>query len=401
MTVERRTTAVGDSPVSDERRSRRDRRPETDRRAESGRRPETDRRAESNPRPESDRRAGSDGLSDVDRQSAVDRPPRTAGRSTEPRRVTDGGGPLVSVVIPTYHRNDLLPRAIRSALDQTHEPVEVVVVDLSGEAHAEPVVAEFPAVEYVPLDEERSPHRGRNVGFGHTEGAYVQFLDDDDRLLPTKFSRQLAVFETRPAAGVVYCGVDRTDDTTYLPDEEARGDVLDRALTFSLWPCMSSTMLIDRSVAAAIHPFEERPASADLELIVQLARETAFDFVDAPLVCKRVDASSLGRSTEAITGRFGIVDDYAALYDQRPERVRRAAIANTYRAKGRILLQRRRWSAAAVRAFALHVRHRPDPGPKAVAEAAAAVFGRPGMRLAQFLDRRLRSLGRLRLAREG
>jgi glycosyltransferase involved in cell wall biosynthesis len=41
----------------------------------------------------------------------------------------DRNGPLVSVVIPCYKQAQLLPEAIESVLQQTHAPVELVVVD--------------------------------------------------------------------------------------------------------------------------------------------------------------------------------------------------------------------------------------------------------------------------------
>ena len=48
----------------------------------------------------------------------------------------------ISVIIPTYYRNDLLPEAIESVLEQDYEPLEIIVVDDSGEENAEPVLAE-------------------------------------------------------------------------------------------------------------------------------------------------------------------------------------------------------------------------------------------------------------------
>lgn len=92
----------------------------------------------------------------------------------------------VSVVITTYYRNDLLRGAVESALAQTHEPVEVILVDGSGEAHARPVAEEYP-VEYIAQNRDRGAQAARNAGAERVVGEYVQFLDDDDRLLPEKF----------------------------------------------------------------------------------------------------------------------------------------------------------------------------------------------------------------------
>lgn len=51
--------------------------------------------------------------------------------------------PLISVVIATHYRNELLARAIESVLEQGYEPVELIVVDDSGEGHASPVIDRY------------------------------------------------------------------------------------------------------------------------------------------------------------------------------------------------------------------------------------------------------------------
>ncbi|WP_227355181.1 glycosyltransferase family 2 protein [Haladaptatus salinisoli] len=53
------------------------------------------------------------------------------------------GGETVSVVVPTYHRNDRLREALDSVADQTHRPAEVIVVDGTEEARARSVVERF------------------------------------------------------------------------------------------------------------------------------------------------------------------------------------------------------------------------------------------------------------------
>jgi len=50
---------------------------------------------------------------------------------------------LVSVIVPTYYRNDRLRDTIGSVEAQTYDPIETIVVDDSGEAHARPVADEF------------------------------------------------------------------------------------------------------------------------------------------------------------------------------------------------------------------------------------------------------------------
>ncbi|WP_276271741.1 glycosyltransferase family 2 protein [Haloarcula litorea] len=309
-------------------------------------------------------------------------------------RSTDGttatASPLVSVVIPTYYRNDALPDAVRSVLEQTHEPVEVIVVDDSGEAHAEPVVERFDGVEYVPLPENRGSNGARQAGLDRATGEYVHLLDDDDRMRPAKLARQLARFEDAPDdVGVVYTGIEKTGGLTDLPSEDARGEVLDRALAFDLWPCMTSTMLTERATMDAVLPLSDRRHGTDLELMIELAATASFDFVDAALLHKRIDELSVGHSLAAVEARFDIVCEYDHLYDRCPAAVRQRAIANTYETEGQILLKTHRWSPRAVAAFARHLYYLPEVGAKAVLQALASLLGRPGWRIARSVGRYL------------
>jgi glycosyltransferase involved in cell wall biosynthesis len=301
---------------------------------------------------------------------------------------TQGDDPLVSVVIPTYYRNDVLGETIESVLAQTYDPVEVIVVDDSGEANAEPVVEQWPEVRYVPLEENRGANPARTVGAEHAEGAYVHFLDDDDLLDESKLAKQVPVITRTDDVGVVYTGV-REGDRVHLSNPDKRGYVLRRALGLEMWPCMTSTMLIDGALVEELLPFHDRDAAMDLEIIIQLARRTNFDYVNEPLTYKRVSPDSVGRSTAAIECRKQLLEAYADLYAAQPDWVRRRALANTYETEGSLVLQSHLWSADAVVSLAKHLYYEPREKPKAAVKLGAVLLGRPGWRLANRIGSRL------------
>lgn len=294
-------------------------------------------------------------------------------------------GPLVSVVVTTYFRNDRLRAAIESALAQRYDPVEVLVVDDSGERHAEPVVAAYPGVRYVGLAENRGANTARTVGLDESAGRYVQFLDDDDRLRADKIDRQVALLEESPGVGVAYCGMRYEDGGKRRPDPAVRGDVLDRALAFEMMPCVTSTMLAAREHLEDAAPFVDRPGADDFCRMIELARRTRFDFVDDPLVVRGVIPDSRGKSMDVVDGRLEIVRDYGALYEQFPPSVRRRALSHTYALEGTRLLEDRIWSPAALRSFVRAWYYAPTP--RATARVGVALFGLPGLRLgARALD---------------
>jgi glycosyltransferase involved in cell wall biosynthesis len=109
--------------------------------------------------------------------------------------------PLVSVVIPTFRRPDLLQRAVASVARQTHRPIELIVVDDDGDDRtAEVVRAAMPTadcgLQFVGfIQKGGGGAAARNVGLVAARGRYVQFLDDDDELFPDKLASQVAVLE--------------------------------------------------------------------------------------------------------------------------------------------------------------------------------------------------------------
>jgi glycosyltransferase involved in cell wall biosynthesis len=286
--------------------------------------------------------------------------------------------PLVSVVIPTHYRNDRLQGAIESVEKQDH-PTETIVVDDSGEGHAKAVVDEHD-LTYVELDSNLGSNPARSVGAERAAGKFVQFLDDDDRLLAGKLSRQVALLE-HTGKGVAYCGMTYENGTTVLPDPDVRGDVLASALEFAMSPCVTSTMLVTHDALSGVLPLPDRPGGDDLGLMIDLAREYDFEFVDDALVQRGVIEDSRGKSRGLIRGRKEIIHEYDDLYEEFPPTVRANALANTYKLEARMELRGQRWSAQAIRSFALACYHAPSL--RTAIPLLASLFGRVGLNAMQ------------------
>lgn len=111
--------------------------------------------------------------------------------------------PLLSVVIPTWNRAQLVGDAIRSVLAQG--AVEVIVVDdASTDATVELLESEFgDRIRLLRLEHRRGPGGARNVGARVARGEFVAFLDSDDVWLPGKLDAELEVFARFPEAEVV------------------------------------------------------------------------------------------------------------------------------------------------------------------------------------------------------
>lgn len=296
----------------------------------------------------------------------------------------------VSVVIPTHYRNASLRTAIESVADQTYDPIEIVVVDDSGERHAEPVAEEYD-VTYIAHERNRGGNPARSTGIEATTGEYVQLLDDDDRLLPAKIEKQVALLESGPSVGVVYCGLQQEDGKRVRPDERNRGDVLEQALGIDeLHPCQTSTMLFRGDLLRELSPLATREAGDDLGLKIRAAERTEFDFVDEILVVKGNAGAHRKDKLEFSDEVFGIVEEFDHLYDRFDERVRRDALAAAYQSRGVRLLARNRWSAEAIACFWRALCYREFRDPVLLGSLASSIFGRPGFDLSRRALERIR-----------
>jgi glycosyltransferase involved in cell wall biosynthesis len=98
----------------------------------------------------------------------------------------------VSVVIPTYNRAHLLPRAIRSVEAQTFCDWEIIVVDDGGADNTRDVV---PAgVQYI-YQANAGPGAARNNGIRHARGTYISLLDSDDEYAPDHLATRINILE--------------------------------------------------------------------------------------------------------------------------------------------------------------------------------------------------------------
>lgn len=299
------------------------------------------------------------------------------------------GGGLVSVLVPTYYRNELLRRAIRSVQQQEYEPVEVIVVDDSGEGHAEPVVSAFDGVEYIELPENRGLERAREVGIEAASGEFVQLLDDDDRLLPGKFTKQVELFSED--VGAVYSGyVSHPSGEVKRPDPERRGDVLEAAL--GIMPMANTATVLARSeYLEQLLPLRLRGCD-NTAIVIELARRTRFDFVDEPLARVRETEGTMSSLPRSIEIRRTLLAMYPDLYDRHPN-ARREVLDDLFQMKASVALRGRHWSWEAIRSNAKSVYYAPSPKTRLLRAAycLASVFGRPGVGLADALWRRTRS----------
>lgn len=101
--------------------------------------------------------------------------------------------PLVSILIPAYNAQEWIADTLRSAIAQTWERKEIIVVDDGSTDRTLAVARRFESdgVRVITQDNQGAA-AARNKAFSLSQGDYIQWLDADDLLAPDKIERQLA-----------------------------------------------------------------------------------------------------------------------------------------------------------------------------------------------------------------
>lgn len=112
--------------------------------------------------------------------------------------------PLVSVIIPTFNRANLLPEAVNSILAQTYPDFEIIVVDDGSQDETAATMKAIQDKRLIYLHQDNAGRSAaRNKGLQFARGEYIGFLDDDDLYLPDKLTLEVAFLESHPNIDLV------------------------------------------------------------------------------------------------------------------------------------------------------------------------------------------------------
>jgi glycosyltransferase involved in cell wall biosynthesis len=211
--------------------------------------------------------------------------------------------PVVSVVLTTFRRQDVLARAIESVRQQTLRDWELVVVDDEPSELTRAIVldSEDTRIRYVAHESNQGLCAARNTGIAHSRGEYLAFLDDDDEFLPRKLELQAALLDRAgPDVGVVSCyeEIVRADGSHVDRSIVLEGNVLPRLLRQDL--VRMQLLMVRRSCLDRVGPFDVRlPMHDDFDMTLRLSREYKFTTIRENLVRITNTEGSMSRQVRA------------------------------------------------------------------------------------------------------
>jgi glycosyltransferase involved in cell wall biosynthesis len=201
--------------------------------------------------------------------------------------------PMVSVVITTYNRANLIARSIQSVLNQSYSDFEIIVVDDGSDDDTEAAVWRFTdeALRYIRLEGNKGPGAARNMGIQKCRGRFIAFQDSDDEWLPEKLEKHMRIFkEHMPGVGFVYSDMRRIlkDGTTIYHKSPTLvpGDLINPASQFYQVHMLGiQSTVIKKECFEYVGYFDERfRCFEDLELFLRLSRHYDHYHIREPLV---------------------------------------------------------------------------------------------------------------------
>ena len=198
--------------------------------------------------------------------------------------------PRISVVIPLYNKEREIHATIRSALDQSFAPVEVIVVD-DGSTDRSGQIAD--SISSPLLRVIHQPNggvcRARNRGISEAQGDYIAFLDGDDRWHADFLSEIAGLIADYPDAGLYTTAfnIASEDGLHPAPTPSERGLIGDFFLESAhRYIAIPSTACIPKRVFDAVGMFPEgMKIGEDLHLWIRIARKYRVAFDPRPSVC--------------------------------------------------------------------------------------------------------------------
>ena len=222
---------------------------------------------------------------------------------------------VVSIIIPTYNRANLIGKSISSVLNQTFKNFEVIVIDDGSIDDTERVVKSFndPRIKYIKCEKNKGACAARNVGIEIAKGKYIAFQDSDDEWLPEKLERQMRIFKTLPQESIVYTGFWRIKNNkkTYVPLDRVKqkeGNIYKELLRGNF--VSTQTLLVKKECFEKLGMFDKNlPRFQDWDLVLRLAKYYNFKFIDEPLALCYFTSKSISTDSNALLKAFKIIEE--------------------------------------------------------------------------------------------
>ena len=222
----------------------------------------------------------------------------------------------VTAILPVFNGRTFLAEAVRSVMEQTLRPIELIVVDdgsTDGSLKELEKLTEAPFPIRILRQDNKGQSAARNLAASQAQGEYLAFLDQDDRWYPQHLEMLVAPLVANAAAGWSYCDFDEMDfDGNVVTRSFLRAHGL-RHPKQTIFECVSTDIMVLPSASVLRRTAFEQSGGFDVtlsgyeddDLFVRFFRlGWEHLFVETPLVRFRIHSRGSSTSRRFIDSRM-------------------------------------------------------------------------------------------------
>jgi glycosyltransferase involved in cell wall biosynthesis len=169
---------------------------------------------------------------------------------------------LVSIIMPTHNRGDLLGESIQSVIDQTYPHWELIIIDDGSTDQTREVISSFndKRIDVHYMDHTGLVGKMRNMGIGFSKGSWIAFQDSDDIWLSNKLKIQMRLLGENPDASfIIGNNYQIGENATAVPEYDSTfvGNMFRNFLVDNSFHFCGTSLVFNRAVLATVGMMEE------------------------------------------------------------------------------------------------------------------------------------------------
>ena len=223
---------------------------------------------------------------------------------------------MISVIITTYNRPNLIVASLRSVLAQTYTDIEIIVVDGSdnNETRRKVFSSNEKRIKYLKV-ENISAANSRNIGIDEAKGDFIAFNDDDDVWCDGKVERQFGLFKKKHNKNfIVYSTFSKVAGGAFrrTPDDTVKvkyGAIFNELLlrNFVGLP----TVMLPASICRKVKFDQQLKCLEDWDWMIRLSKSSSFEFIPESLVSVSDTPGSVNKSKYSVKA-----ESYMTIYQK-------------------------------------------------------------------------------------
>jgi len=199
---------------------------------------------------------------------------------------------MVSIILCTYNRANLLPDAIRSVVQQTQQEWELIIIDDGSNDTTYNIVKQFLQHDSRILyfyQNNQGLAKARNRGLAIASGEFICFVDSDDELAPHHLEKRLHYMKRHPAIDFIHGGMKLIGPKK----KHYVADVMNPGKKIHLSKChIGGTFFFRRAILKKVNGFNSIPFGEDFDFYTRVERYFSIRKVKFPTYLYHLDSEN-------------------------------------------------------------------------------------------------------------